>query len=86
MDILVVSIRKEESKFSPHLETGKEGDVTHSGFWMQPDSSPLLLMLSVFPASSLILNSPLDQRKAVGLTGKERGWFSREMRSGRQCS
>lgn len=48
-------------------------DVANSRFWMQPDSSPLLLMLSVFPASSLIVNSTLDQRKAVGLTGKKRG-------------
>lgn len=48
-------------------------DVAHSRFWMQPDSSPLLLTLSVFPASGLIVNSPLDQRRAVGLIGKQRG-------------
>lgn len=43
-------------------------DVAHSKFWMQSDSSPLLLMLSALLASSLIVNSLLDQRKAVSLT------------------
>ena len=43
-------------------------DIAHSRFWMQPDSSPWLLMLSVLPASNLRVNSPLDQGKAVGLT------------------
>lgn len=35
---------------------------------MQSDSSPLFLVLSVLPASSLVGNSPQDQRKAVALT------------------
>lgn len=43
-------------------------DVAHSKLWMQSFSSPLLLMLSVPPASSLIVSSPLDQKKDVGLT------------------
>lgn len=43
-------------------------DVAHSKLWMQSDSSSLLLMLSVLLASSLIVNSLLDQRKAVSLT------------------
>lgn len=42
--------------------------TAHSRLWMQPDSPPWLLMLLVLPASSLRVNSPLDQRKAVGLT------------------
>lgn len=43
-------------------------DVTHKSSGCNLIARLLLLMLSVLPASSLILNSPLDQRKAVGLT------------------
>ena len=47
---------------------------------MQPDSS--LTNAFLLHASSLRVNSPLDQRKAVGLIW-ETGCFSREMRSER---
>lgn len=39
-------------------------DVAHRRFWIQPDSSPLLLMFSGLPASSLTVNSLLDRRKS----------------------
>lgn len=45
-------------------------DVTHKSSGCNLIARLLLLMLSVLPASSLMLNSPLDQRKAVGLTRK----------------
>lgn len=45
-------------------------DVAHGRFWMQPDSS--LTNAFLLPASSLRVNSPLDQRKAVGLTWETR--------------
>lgn len=58
-------------------------DVAHGRFQMQPDSS--LTNGFLLHASSLRVNSPLDQRKAVGLIW-ETGCFSREMRSETQYS
>ena len=82
-----VSNWKEESRFSfpmwrqerrENLMVDPE-DVAHGRFWMQPDSS--LTNAFLLPASSLRVNSPLDQRKAVGLTWETR-WFSGEMSQG----